>query len=190
MEARQAAKEQSIINPKHGDKMPPSKWRKAKMIKLQMHQMTLDGKPLPETGKVVSGNDAGEVIEAMKFQSPFTADMTEREYIDNILSKIMPSEKVVELDATEFLTKLAKGFLSFLPEEDFVTASDGRFRSNRAVWSDQYAGCSRGGRNSRKYRRTRSCRLDESSKRLCWNVLNGRSSSETTEGKPCADKQV
>jgi len=87
------------------------------MIKLQMHQATLDGKPLPETGKIVSGNDAYEVIEVMKFQSPFTADMTEREYIDNVLSKIMTKGESTELDATEFLTKLAeKGFISFLPE--------------------------------------------------------------------------
>jgi hypothetical protein len=86
------------------------------MIKLQMHQTTLDGKPLAGTGKIISGEDAYDVVEAMKLQSPFTADMTEREYIDNILSKIMPSEETTELDATEFLSKLAeRGFLSFLP---------------------------------------------------------------------------
>jgi hypothetical protein len=86
------------------------------MIKLQMHQTTLEGKPLSETGEIISGNNAGEVIEAMKMQSPFTADMSEREYIDNILSKIMPEGKRIELDATKFLTKLAeRGFISFLP---------------------------------------------------------------------------
>ena len=162
------------------------------MIKLQMHQMSLDGKPLPETGIVVSGNDAGEVIEVMKFQSPFTADMTEREYINNILSKIMPSEKVVELDATEFLTKLAeKGFLSFLPENDLppprlmdvleVIRQSGATNMldvpvvaeiAENIGEPEIADWIRNHRND-----------------YAGIVLNGRSSSEATEGKPCADKQ-
>jgi hypothetical protein len=94
------------------------------MIKLQMHQTTLNGKPLSETGKVISGADAYEVIEAMKLQSPFTADMTARQYIDNILAKILPEGEATELDATEFLTKLAEqGFISFLPEDDHYPAN-------------------------------------------------------------------
>jgi hypothetical protein len=94
------------------------------MIKLQIHQTTLEGKPLPETGKIVSGEDAYEVIEAMKMQSPFTADMTARQYIDNVLAKIIPKGETTELDVTEFLTKLAeKGFISFLPEDDHYPAN-------------------------------------------------------------------
>ena len=94
------------------------------MIKLQMHQTTLEGKPLSETGKIVSGENAYEVIEAMKMQSPFTADMTARQYIDNVLKKILPAEESTELDATEFLTKLAEqGFISFLPEDDHYPAN-------------------------------------------------------------------
>ena len=86
------------------------------MIKLQMHQTTIEGKPLSETGKIVSGEDAYEVIESMKMQSPFTADMTARQYIDNVLKKILPAGDSTKLDATEFLTKLAEqGFISFLP---------------------------------------------------------------------------
>jgi hypothetical protein len=89
-----------------------------------MHQTTLNGKPLSETGKVISGADAYEVIEAMKLQSPFTADMTARQYIDNILAKILPEGEATELDATEFLTKLAEqGFISFLPEDDHYPAN-------------------------------------------------------------------
>ncbi len=97
------------------------------MIKLQMHQTTLEGKPLAGTGKIISGEDAYEVIEVMKMQSPFTADMSERQYIDNVLSKFMPEDESTELDATEFLTKLAsKGFLSFLPvgEPDTIPESE------------------------------------------------------------------
>ena len=94
------------------------------MIKLQMHQTTIEGKPLSETGKIVSGADAREVIEAMKIQSPFTADMTAREYTKSVLAKIMPEGETTELDATEFLTKLAEqGFISFLPEDDHYPAN-------------------------------------------------------------------
>ena len=94
------------------------------MIKLQMHQTTIEGKPLSETGKIVSGTDAHEVIEAMKIQSPFTADMTTRQYIKSVLAKIMPEGETTELDTTEFLTKLAEqGFISFLPEEDHYPAN-------------------------------------------------------------------
>ena len=95
------------------------------MIKLQMHQTTLEGKPLTGTGKIVSGEDAYEVIEAMKIQSPFTADMTARQYIDNVLSKIMPEGETTELDATEFLTKLAEqGFISFLPTNEIENTEE------------------------------------------------------------------
>ena len=95
------------------------------MIKLQMHQTTLEGKPLPETGKIVSGEDAYEVIEAMKIQSPFTADMTARQYIDSVLAKIIPESKATELDATEFLTKLAEqGFISFLPSNQIENTEE------------------------------------------------------------------
>jgi hypothetical protein len=94
------------------------------MIKLQMHQTTIEGKPLSETGKIVSGEDAYEVIEAMKIQSPFTADMTAREYIKSVLAKIMPEGETTEINATEFLTKLAeRGFISFLPEDDHYPAN-------------------------------------------------------------------
>jgi len=87
------------------------------MLKVQIHPATVEGKPLPGSGEIISGENASEIIEAMKLQSPFTACLTEREYIDNVLSKIMENGESTELDATEFLTKLAeRGFISFLPE--------------------------------------------------------------------------
>ena len=87
------------------------------MVKVQIHPATVEGKPLPGSGEIISGENASEIIEAMKLQSPFTACLTEREYIDNVLSKIMENGESTELDATEFLTKLAeRGFISFLPE--------------------------------------------------------------------------
>ena len=90
------------------------------MLKVQIHPATVEGKPLPGRGEIISGENASEIIEAMKLQSPFTACLTEREYIDGVLGKIMPYEESTELDATEFLTKLAeKGFISFLPANGF-----------------------------------------------------------------------
>ncbi len=87
------------------------------MVKVQIHPATVEGKPLPGSGEIISGKNASEIVEAMKLQSPFTACLTEREYIDNVFSKIMENGESTELDATEFLTKLAeKGFISFLPE--------------------------------------------------------------------------
>jgi hypothetical protein len=93
------------------------------MIKAQIHEATLDGIPLDDTGAIIEGNDALEVIEAMKLKSPFTTDMTEHEYIDYVLSKIMSEGESTKLNATEFLSKLAeKGFLSFLPDEPLETS--------------------------------------------------------------------
>jgi len=92
------------------------------MIKVQIHPATVEGKPLPGSGEIISGENASEIIEAMKLQSPFTACLTEREYIDGVLGKIMSDDESTELDATEFLTKLAeKGFISFLPENGDVS---------------------------------------------------------------------
>ena len=89
------------------------------MLKVQIHPATVEGKPLPGSGEIHSGRNASEVIEAMKLQSSFTACLPEREYIDGILGKIMPDEELTELDATEFLTKLAeKGFISFLTDDE------------------------------------------------------------------------
>ncbi|MDD5699317.1 MAG: DUF5049 domain-containing protein [Victivallaceae bacterium] len=94
------------------------------MIKAQIHETTLDGFPLDETGTVIQGNDAYEAVEAMKIKSPFTADMAVDEYIDYVLGKIMPEAKPTGLDATEFLTQLAaRGLISFLPEDDLCPAN-------------------------------------------------------------------
>jgi hypothetical protein len=89
-----------------------------KMIRIAIHPTTPEGKPLPGEGRIAEGNDVYELIEVMKMKSPFTADMSERQYIDNVLSKVLPEGKSTELDAAEFLTKLAeKGLISFLPDE-------------------------------------------------------------------------
>ncbi|MFA6717128.1 MAG: DUF5049 domain-containing protein [Victivallales bacterium] len=94
------------------------------MIKAQIHETSLDGFPLDETGTVIQGNNAHEAVEAMKMKSPFTADMTVTEYIGYVLGKVMPEDRSTELDATEFLTRLAaRGLISFLPEDDLCPSN-------------------------------------------------------------------
>jgi hypothetical protein len=160
------------------------------MIKLQMHQTTLEGKPLSETGTVISGADAHEVIEAMKLQSPFTADMTARQYIDNILAKIMPEGERSELDATEFLSKLAEqGFISFLPEDDHYPANlmevlEAIRQSGATNMLDVpvVAGL------AMQMGETEVADWIESHRREYAGIIfNGRPNRETREVKPCAD---
>jgi len=86
------------------------------MMKVQIHETTFDGHPVPGSGKIFYGENAGEIIELMRFQSPFTADMTNAQYMNEILSKIAPEKLEPIADEKEFLSRLAeKGFLSFLP---------------------------------------------------------------------------
>jgi hypothetical protein len=160
------------------------------MIKLQMHQTTLEGKPLSETGTVISGADAHEIIEAMKLQSPFTADMTARQYIDNILAKIMPEGERSELDATEFLSKLAEqGFISFLPEDDHYPANlmevlEAIRQSGATNMLDVpvVAGL------AMQMGETEVADWIESHRREYAGIIfNGRPNRETREVKPCAD---
>ncbi|MDD5598117.1 MAG: DUF5049 domain-containing protein [Victivallaceae bacterium] len=160
------------------------------MIKLQMHQTTLEGKPLSDTGKVLSGADAYEVIEAMKLQSPFTADMTARQYIDNILAKIMPEGEATELDATEFLSKLAEqGFISFLPEDDHypsnlmeVLETIRQSGATNMLDAPVVAGL------AIQMGETEVADWIESHRREYAEIIfNGRPNRETREVKPCAD---
>jgi hypothetical protein len=89
------------------------------MVKVQIHETTFDGKPIPESGKIFYGESAGEIIELMRFQSPFTADMTNAQYMNEIFSKVAPEKQAAIADESDFLRKLAeKGFISFLPNQE------------------------------------------------------------------------
>jgi hypothetical protein len=160
------------------------------MIKLRMHQTTLNGKPLSETGKVISGADAYEVIEAMKLQSPFTADMTTRQYIDNILAKILPEGERSELDATEFLSKLAEqGFISFLPEDDHYPAN-----LMEVIESIRQSGATNmldvpvvAGLAGQMGETEVADWIDSHRREYAGIIFSGRPNCETREAKPCAD---
>jgi hypothetical protein len=160
------------------------------MIKLQMHQTTLEGKPLSETGTVISGADAYEVIEAMKLQSPFTADMTARQYIDNILAKIMPESETGKIDATEFLSKLAEqGFISFLPEDDHYPAN-----LMEVLEAIRQSGATNmldvpvvAGLAMQMGETEVADWIDSHRREYAGIIFNGRPTPETTEEKPCVD---
>jgi hypothetical protein len=126
----------------------------------------------------------------MKLQSPFTADMTARQYIDNILAKIMPEGERSELDATEFLSKLAEqGFISFLPEDDHYPANlmevlEAIRQSGATNMLDVpvVAGL------AMQMGETEVADWIESHRREYAGIIfNGRPNRETREVKPCAD---
>ena len=91
------------------------------MIKVQIHETTFDGKPVPGSGKIFYGETASEIIGLMRFKSPFTADMTNAQYMDEIISKIIPEKQEAIADENDFLRRLGeKGFISFLPCQEIT----------------------------------------------------------------------
>jgi hypothetical protein len=116
--------------------------------------------------------------------------MTARQYIDNILAKIMPEGERSELDATEFLSKLAEqGFISFLPEDDHYPANlmevlEAIRQSGATNMLDVpvVAGL------AMQMGETEVADWIESHRREYAGIIfNGRPNRETREVKPCAD---
>ena len=93
-------------------------------MKIQIHSMTLDGKPIPDNGKILQAPTCLEVAERMHHQTPFTTDLSLREYQLRVLSKIdgesgKPLPDDPEQAAAEFFTRMAQhGWVEFLPDED------------------------------------------------------------------------
>jgi hypothetical protein len=126
----------------------------------------------------------------MKLQSPFTADMTARQYIDNILAKILPEGEATELDATEFLTKLAEqGFISFLPEDDHYPANlmevlETIRQSGATNMLDAPVVAGLAGQMGET---EVAGWIDSHRREYAGIIFNGRPNCETRETKPCAD---
>jgi len=93
------------------------------MMKVQLHETNLDGKPMGETGEIISGKDVMEIVENMKRQSPFTFDQPTPEYMKNMLEKLegktmepLPEDREA---AAEFLSRLGShGMIRFLPDDE------------------------------------------------------------------------
>jgi hypothetical protein len=90
-------------------------------MKIQLHEATLDGEPLAQTGEILTGKDPVQLVQIMKMQTPFTYEMGHREYMEKVLRNINQDEPPLPEDdseaAKEFLTRLGThGFISFTGE--------------------------------------------------------------------------
>ena len=112
------------------------------MMKVQLHEMNLDGKPMDETGEIITGKDVMEIVENMKRQSPFTFDQPLPEYMKNMLGKlgggaVEPLPDDGGEAAAEFLSRLgSRGMITFLPEGEVTetpTESGGESCADKLV---------------------------------------------------------
>jgi len=83
-----------------------------------------DGSTLYGVGQVVEAHDASSLVDAMRQETAFTAELTMAEFMAATLARVVPPEKPTELPAdpaaaaVEFLTILAKlGRIAFLPDK-------------------------------------------------------------------------
>ncbi|MDF7806197.1 DUF5049 domain-containing protein [Pontiellaceae bacterium B12219] len=95
-------------------------------MKIKIHSMAFDGKPIIDDGRVVQAPTCLEVAEQMHHQTPFTTDLSLREYQLRVLAKIegdgaKPLPGDPEQAAAEFFTRMAQhGWVEFLPDEDTI----------------------------------------------------------------------
>ncbi|MBN2162871.1 MAG: DUF5049 domain-containing protein [Pontiellaceae bacterium] len=93
-------------------------------MKIKIHSMAFDGKPIIDDGRIVQAPTCLEVAERMHHQTPFTADLSLREYQRRVLAKIegdsaTPLPDDPEQAAAEFFTRMARhGWVEFMPDED------------------------------------------------------------------------
>jgi hypothetical protein len=92
-------------------------------MKIQIHSMTFDGKPIPADGRILQASTCLEVAEQMHHQTPFTTALSLREYQLRVLSKIdgesgKPLPDDPEQASAEFFTRMAQnGLVEFLQDE-------------------------------------------------------------------------
>ena len=92
-------------------------------MRIRIHPETTDGKPIPGTGKVIAADTPTALVELMRLQTPFTAEMHVDEYCDDVLLRLegpdyplLPETR--EAADAEFLTRLAQHRrIEFLPED-------------------------------------------------------------------------
>ncbi|MEE9368285.1 MAG: DUF5049 domain-containing protein [Pontiella sp.] len=95
-------------------------------MKIQIHSMTLDGKPIPDNGRIIQAPTCLEAAERMHHQTPFTTDLSLKEYqlrvlfhIEGDSGKPLPDDP--EQAAAEFFTRMAQhGWVEFLPDEKTI----------------------------------------------------------------------
>lgn len=85
-------------------------------MRIQLHAQTFGGQPLPGTGEVFEGEDAAQVVESMRMDSPFSAAQETGEYCAGVLRRIEGE------DAPALPTEgIEAAFLQRLVEDGFAT---------------------------------------------------------------------
>lgn len=85
---------------------------------INWYEITPEGLPVPGSERIVTGKDAQEIVEIMRYETPFTAAQPLDVYMEQLLAKLdktlppLPSDPVVA--AAEFLSRLAaSGMIRF-----------------------------------------------------------------------------
>lgn len=80
-------------------------------MKIIRHDIEPDGSPVPGSGKLIEALSARELVEIMRYETPFTADQPLDVFMEQTLAKLdktlpqLPNNP--ESAATEFLNRLA-----------------------------------------------------------------------------------
>ena len=82
-------------------------------MRIRLHPVSLDGKPLPGTGPVLAAATPGELVALMRLQTPFSAALTVAQYRDDVLQRVEgPARRPLPHDPVaadrEFLSRLAQ----------------------------------------------------------------------------------
>jgi len=92
-------------------------------MRIRVHPETTDGKPIPGNGTVLAADTPAALVELMRLQTPFSAEMSAVEYCDEVLLHVEGSDRRPLPDdraaaAIEFLTRLAQhARIEFLPDD-------------------------------------------------------------------------
>ena len=82
-------------------------------MRIRLHPVALDGKPLPGTGPVLTAATPSELVALMRLQTPFSAALTVAQYRDEVLQRVEGAMRRPLPDAPaaadrEFLSRLAQ----------------------------------------------------------------------------------
>lgn len=92
-------------------------------MKVRVNETDLNGKPIHDSGEVLSGRSHLDIIEGMKI-APFTVNLEPLAYMRDVLARTgnpgFPLPEEPEAAAKAFLLKLAaSGFIQFLEDDPY-----------------------------------------------------------------------
>ena len=91
-------------------------------MKMIIRATDKEGRPVPETGQFIEGGDCLALVEQMRAQTPFTAQQTPDEYMEDLLARLPEKPPVrggnAEQRAADFLSALAThGLVEFVADK-------------------------------------------------------------------------